>query len=112
MNLRAQPAPGNWSEVTKMEFHNMQISDHGYLEKVFKNFRKKLNLADDAPMFGIEALKTNVLIWGLIMSTTMRAEIHLGPNCIKKLRVYRNTNFEELQNLFNITQKIDIGPSS
>ena len=25
---------------TKLEFHNMQTSDHRYLEKVFKNLRK------------------------------------------------------------------------
>ena len=58
----------------------LQISDHRYLEKVFKNLRKKLNLAGDAPVIGIEASKTNVLIWGLFMSTTVEAAIHLGPN--------------------------------
>ena len=31
-----------------MEFHNMQISDHRYFEKVCKNLRKKLNLAEEA----------------------------------------------------------------
>ena len=39
------------------------------------------------------------------MSTTMKAAIHLGPNYIEILEVYRNTNFEELQNLFDITQR-------
>ena len=37
----------------------MQISDHRYFEKVFKNLREKLNLAEEAPVIGIEALKTN-----------------------------------------------------
>ena len=64
---------------TRLEFHNLQISDHRYLEKVFKDPRKKLNLAEEAPVIGIEALKTNVLIWGLFMSTTMKAAVHLGP---------------------------------
>ena len=79
-----------------MEFHNMQISDHRYLEEVFNK----------APAIGIEALKTNVLIWGLFMSTTTKASIHLGPTYTGILEVYRNTNFEELQNL------VLIGPSS
>ena len=82
---------------SKMEFHSMQISDHQYLERVFKNLRKKLNLAEDAPVIGIEALKTNVLIWGLFMSTTMKAAIHLGPSYVDKLEVFRNTNVEDLQ---------------
>ena len=42
------------------------------------------------------------------MSTTMKAAIRLGPNYVGKLEVYRNTNFEELQNLFDITQKLTL----
>ena len=57
-------------------------------------------------MIGIEALKTNALIWGLFMSTSMKAAVHLGPNYIENLEVFRNTNFEELQNLFDLTQKL------
>ena len=89
-----------------MEFQNMQISDYRYLEKVFKNLWKKLNLTEEAPATGIEALKTNVLIWVLFMSTTMKAATHLGPIYTEILEVFRNTNFEELQNL------VLIGPSS
>ena len=40
------------------------------------------------------------------MSTTTEAAIHLGPNYVEILEVFRNINFEELQNLFEITQKL------
>ena len=40
------------------------------------------------------------------MSTTMKAAIYLGPNYVENLEVYRNTIFEELQNLFDITLKL------
>ena len=40
------------------------------------------------------------------MLTTMKAAIHLGPNYIDNLEVYKNTNFEELQQLFDIPQKL------
>ena len=52
----------------------------------------------------------NVLIWGLFMSTTKKASVHLGPNYNENLEVYRNTNFEELKTLFDITQEVDLGP--
>ena len=65
----------NQIERTGLDFHNVQISDHRYLEKVFKNLRQKLNLAEEALVL---ALKTNVLIWGLFMS------VHLGPMKIWK----------------------------
>ena len=52
VNLQAQRALGNWCEVMTvkskgqcLEFHNMQIFDHRFLEQVFKNLRQKLNLA-------------------------------------------------------------------
>ena len=36
----------------------------------------------------------------------MKAAIHLGAIYVENLEVHRNTNFEELQNLFDITQKL------
>ena len=103
MNLQAQPAPGNWSghrnrrvEDGIPQYENLRPSI--YLEKVFKNFRKKLNLVEKSPIIYIEALKNNVLIWRFFMSTTTEAATHLGPNYVEILEVVRNTNFEELQN--------------
>ena len=87
-------------ERTRLKF---QISDHRYLEKVFKNLRQKLNLAEEAPVLD---LKANVVIWELLMSTTMKASVHQGPNHNEHLEVYRNTNFEVLQNLFDIMQRL------
>ena len=76
----------------------MQVSDNRHHENVFKNLRQKFNFAEEAPVLGIASSKTNVLIWVSFMSTTMKAAVHLGPNHTENLEVYRNTNFEELQN--------------
>ena len=67
----AQPAAGNGLrkgevhpfERRKLELHSMQISDSGYLEKVFKNIKKMMNLAEDAPPLKIQAHKTNMSTW-------------------------------------------------
>ena len=40
------------------------------------------------------------------MASFMKAAIHLGPNYLANLEISKNTNFEEIQNLFNITQKL------
>ena len=76
------------------------------LAKVFKNKRGKVNLAGDAPTLGIQAHKTNLLIWCMFMSASMKAAIHVGPDFTEILEVYKNTNIEELQSLFDITQKL------
>ena len=88
---RKLSARGEDNQFGRLKSHNVQISDCRYLEKVFKNLQKKLNLAENAPPI-IEALKTNVLIWGLFMTTTMKAAIHLGPNYTENLEVFRNTS--------------------
>ena len=36
----------------------------------------------------------------------MKAAIHLGPNYLANLEVNKKTNFEEIEILFNITQKL------
>ena len=53
-----------------------------YLEKVFKTLRQTLNLPEDAQVLNEQ---TNVLIWGLFMSTMMKASVHLGPSYNDKL---------------------------
>ena len=40
------------------------------------------------------------------MSSTMKPANHLGPNYSENLKVYKNTNFEEIPNLFGIGQKL------
>ena len=91
---------------TKKDFHNMRISNHQYLTKVFQHLQKKLGITTGHSTFAIEAINTNVLIWGLFMSSSMKAAIHLGPNDTDNLEVCKNTNCEEIQNLFNVTQKL------
>ena len=56
--------------------HNfLQATYHGYVEKVFMNFRHKLLRSENDEMFD---LNINVLIWKLLMSMTMKSAIHLG----------------------------------
>ena len=48
----------NQLERTRLHFHNMQISDYGYVDKIFENLRQKLRLDSYEPNE-----KTNVSIW-------------------------------------------------
>ena len=42
------------------------------------------------------------------MATTMKAAVHLGPNYTKNMELCKNANFEEIQNLFNVTQRLSM----
>ena len=68
-----------------MEFHNMQMSDHRYHETIFKNEWKKLNLAEEVPVIGIEGLKTNVFILDQI---TLNFGRYTGTQLSRNFRIY------------------------
>ena len=56
--------------------------------------------------FSMQAYKTNVLIWGMFMTSSMKAAFHLGPNYLSNSEVYKNTKFEEIDSFFTITRKL------
>ena len=42
------------------------------------------------------------------MSSSMKAAINLGPNHLTNLDICKNTNFEEIESLCNITHKLTL----
>ena len=84
----------------------MRISNHQFFTEVFQQLQIKLEITKGHSPFATEAIKTSVLMWGLFMSSSMKAAMHLGPTFSENLEVYKNTNFEEIQNLFSVTQKL------
>ena len=100
---------GIWKQMRGVATHInsiMQISNYQYVAKVFQHLKDRLGITENSSTVGIEALKTHVLTWRLFMASTMKAAIHLGPSYIENLEAYKNTNFEEFQKLFGITQKL------
>ena len=63
----------------RTEFQNMKYTNHQYMTKVFRFMQKKLGITAGYSTFALEALKTSVLIWGMFMSSSMKAASHLGP---------------------------------
>ena len=54
----------------------------------------------------MEAFKTNVLIWRMLKTSSMKAAIHFGPNYVSNSEIYKNTKFEDIESVFNTTQKL------
>ena len=85
---------------SETEFRNMKIPNHHYLEKIYQYLRKKMRTTENLSKCGTEAMKTHVLMWGLFISSSLKAAIHLAPKYIENLEAYKNTDFAEIQNLF------------
>ena len=110
---RTQAVSGNGCEVwrhtrtgQRLSFTTCKSQTIGTGTKVFQNLQKKLGNNENSSHFPIEATKTNVLMWRLFLSSAMKAPIHLGPNYSENLKVFKNTNFEEIQSVFGITQRL------
>ena len=84
----------------------MKYTNHQYTTKVFHFLQKKFGFTAGYSTFALEALKTNVLISGMFMSSSIKAAVHLEPNYLANLDNDKNTNVEEIQSLVNITQKL------
>ena len=77
-----------------------------YVGKDFLNLQKKLGITEGSTKEELGETKKNILIWGLFMSSSMKAAIHFGQIFTKNLPVFKNTHVEYIQNLFNITQRL------
>ena len=85
----------------------MKYTNHQYMTKIFHFLRKKLGITASDSTFVNESIKDKrVDMVNVHVSSSMKAAIHLGPNSLANLEVYKNTNSEEIQSLFNITQKL------
>ena len=75
------------------------------MSKIFQCLRKMLRMSATNSTLPMEAYKTNVLTWRMFMTSSMKAAIHLGPNYVSKSEIYKNTKVEDIESVFNITQK-------
>ena len=91
---------------SELVHHNLQVTVSGYVEKVFKNLRRKLNRTEEwrdvwRPEDQRIDLGTDV------MSTTKKSAIHLGLEHDENFWPHaRTTNFEGIKTLFDISLRL------
>ena len=54
----------------------------------------------------MDSYQNKVLAWRMFMTSSMKAAIHLGQDFLENSEIYKNTKFENIENVFNITQKL------
>ena len=88
------------------KFRNIEYTNHRYMGKIFRNLEKKLGMSAINATCSMDANKTNVLRWRLFLASSINAAIHLGPDFLMNLEIYKNTKFENFWSVFNITRKL------
>ena len=56
-------------------------------------------------------IDVNTMIWGMFMSATMEAAVHLGQDHQENLHTTKNADFEKITQLFDISQKLILDQS-
>ena len=51
-------------------------------------------------------LQNQCIDMGMFMASSMKAAIHLGQDFLKNSEIYKNTRFENIENVSNIIQKL------
>ena len=101
---------GVWRQTrtvdTKMEFHKMKSTSNQFLTKVCQFLHWVLGIKTVYATFGMEATKSKKLMWEPFMSSSMTAAIRFGLNYTENVEAYKKTNFEQVQNLFNVTKTL------
>ena len=85
----------------------MKFTNHQNMTNIFHFQENKLGITPGCSTLSMEALKTNVLIWRMFMSSSMQAAIHLGPNYLANLEVYNELRGNS--ELIQYHSDIDIG---
>ena len=79
-------------DAVSPEMENMKLSNYPYVEKICQYVQKKLGRTSMNSTFSVDSFwKNNILVWRLFMTSSMKAAIH--------------SKFENIENVFNITQK-------
>ena len=91
---------------TEKEFRNMRITDSDFFSKIFRFLQKKLGIQEGRESPSVQASKTIIMMWGLFMSSSMRAAIYLELNYERNLETYKSMNLEQIENLLTITHNL------
>ena len=76
---------------------------HHCLGKGYQYLQKELDVTDSS-IEELGSAKTNILMWGLSVSSSTKAAVHLGQKDVETNRMFMNVYVEEIKYLFSIVQ--------
>ena len=73
------------------------------MEKVFSIVRQRDGLSRTDQM---KDLQVNTALWGIFMSVTLQAAVHLGTDYTENLRSTNNQSKKSLKQFFQVTERL------
>ena len=63
--------------------------------------KDRLGHNEGVPEVSMDSEKMHISIWTLLMAPSMQAALHMDPNYAKNLEIFKNSEFENIESLFN-----------
>ena len=81
------------------------------MQRVFQNVKDRLRHNEGVSEISMDSEKVHISIWTLFMASSKQAALHMDPNYAKNLEIFKNSEFENIESLFNVTNMM-IGGNS
>ena len=81
------------------------------MRKVFQNVKNQLGHNESVSKVSMDSEKMHISIWTLFTASSMKAALHMDPSYATNLEVLTNSDSENIESLFNISNMM-IGGNS
>ena len=93
-------------DASSPELENMRFSNHQYMEKIFQCIQKKMGRTAINATSSVESYKTNVLTWRNVHGIVDESRRPCWASVLLEFGNLQEHRFENIENVFNITQKL------
>ena len=73
---------------------------------------KRLRIPYEQEVFSKDAIKNNIMMRGLFLSSTTKVAVHIGLNNENNMEILKCSNFENVGSLFTFTENVVTDSSS
>ena len=87
-----------------MATHHISTNYVSHLEKVFSTQRQRYGLF---PMDQMKHLDVNTAIWGIFMSVTLQAAVHLGKDDTENFTIRQESTQEIFETVISSDSEVD-----
>ena len=81
------------------------------MQKVVQNVKDRLGHNEGVSEVSMDSEKMHISIWTLFMASWTQAALNMDPNYAKNLKIFKNSEFENIESLFNVTNMMIAGNS-
>ena len=82
-----------------------------HVQKGVQIMKDRLGHNESVSKVSMESEKIHISIWTLFLASSTQAALHIDPSYAKNMKIFKNSEFENIESLFNFTRMMMGGNS-